>query len=389
MHICPSAIKIRSHNSIPKPHKKFMRHHIKKMCATLQVGNIKDRYDIIKVVGKGTYGKVYKCRDKKNPSLIIALKKIKILQPSEGFPLNSIREINILKSLHHDNIIGLREIITTKDDRVYLAFDYCEHDLFGLIYSAQEGVVTELHLVSYIKQLLVAIKVCQNSNIVHRDLKPANIFLTANNVLKLGDFGLARRIFENQTRYTSKVITLYYRAPELLLDCRQYKYEVDIWSVGCIIYEILTKKPLFQCAVKSNEAIPQAQAIFNICGTPDLEEWPEFKVLDKDSLFVGKVPLPNKLRQHLESTIPEKFKDSIDLLLQMLHLTPSKRISAEDAIMHPFIAKYGDSIEPSKLPPINSTAELHQLDVSNERKKRSEIKQPIPRAEPQKPPEIA
>lgn len=346
------------------------------MCETpnILIRNIEEMFEKIAVVGEGTYGTVYKCREIET-NRILALKKIKILksQENEGFPLNSIREIRILRWLHHDNIIGLRNIITTSDDEVYLAFDYCEYDLYGLIYT-EENPFTDEHIVSFIKQLLVSLKVCQNSHIIHRDLKPANIFITDKNVLKLGDFGLARRIVENsQTRYTSKVITLYYRAPELLLDCKQYKYEVDIWSVGCIIYELITKDILFQCPRDNAKEIPQAQAIFEMCGTPDLTEWPEFKNLDKNCLFVNKTKQPSRLKEHLEEKIPERFKDSIDLLLQMLQLTPSKRITAEEAIMHPFITKYGDSIEPSKLPPINAKTELHQREVSERKKNEMKI----------------
>lgn len=341
------------------------------MCEHIRVKTIDDMFETISKVGKGTYGTVYKCREIKT-NRILALKKIEILQEQEGFPLNSIREIRILRSLRDDNIIGLRYIITDEEDRVYLAFDYCEYDLFGLIYSSEENVFTDLHIVSFIKQLLHSLKVCQDSNIVHRDLKPANIFITRNNVLKLGDFGLARKIVENNPRYTSKVITLYYRAPELLLDCKVYKYEVDIWSVGCIIYELITKNPLFQCPRENPDTIPQAMAIFKICGTPDINEWPDFEKLDRNGLFVSKSSQPNRLKVYLEEKIPERFKDCIDLLLKMLQLTPSKRITAEEAMMHPFITKYGAQLEPSKLPPINSKTELHQMAVSEIKKKRAE-----------------
>jgi serine/threonine protein kinase len=343
-------------------------------CDIVRLSSVDDKYDIIAEIGKGTYGKVYKCRDR-STATIVALKKINILDTHGGFPINTIREINLLRSLHHDNVIGLRAIVTASsgdESSVYLAFDYCEFDLYGLLYAGEMNLLSEVHVISYIKQLLIALKICHDNHIVHRDLKPANQFVTRKNVLRLGDFGLARKIVQQpDVRYTSNVITLYYRAPELLLDCKNYGYEVDMWSLGCIIFEMMTKKPLFQSPRHSNKSAEQLDAIWAICGYPDREEWPEFEQLPGFPM-VGKnrCRLPNRLRQHLECTIPEEFGGSIDLLLQLLQLNPSRRISAEQAALHPFIRRYGAEIEASRLAPIASAKELHQMAVSAEKKRR-------------------
>jgi serine/threonine protein kinase len=343
-------------------------------CDIIRLSSVDEKYEIIAEIGKGTYGKVYKCRDRETAA-IVALKKINILDTHGGFPINTIREINLLRSLHHDNVIGLRAIATASnadESSVYLAFDYCEFDLYGLLYATEDHLLSEMHVISYIKQLLIALKVCHDNHIVHRDLKPANLFVTRKNVLRLGDFGLARKIVQQpDVRYTSNVITLYYRAPELLLDCKNYGYEVDMWSLGCIIYEMMTKQPLFQSPRRSYKAAEQLDAIWAICGYPDRQEWPEFEQLPGFPL-VGKNrrKLPNRLPEHLERTIPGEFDGSIDLLLRLLQLTPSKRISAEQAALHPFIRRYGAEIEASRLAPIACAKELHQMAVSAEKKKR-------------------
>lgn len=230
------------------------------------------------------------------------------------------------------------------------------------------------HILSYIKQLLMSLKVCQNNAVVHRDLKPANLFITRRNVLKLGDFGLARKIATDRSDpnvyYTSNVITLYYRPPELLMHCTRYGHEVDIWSVGCIIYEMMTRRALFKSSGYSKDEdkknIEQLQAIFSICGTPDKTEWPEFFSYKGSEMFSS--VLPNRLREHLEATIPEEYAESVDLLMRMLQLNPEKRISAEEAVMDPWIAKFRDELEPSRLNPIEF-GELHQMEVSAQRHK--------------------
>lgn len=336
---------------------------------SIEVSKLSEVYTKIEKIGRGTYGKVYKCMDNKTQQ-ICALKKIKILKPNDGFPLNTIREIKLLQELKHDNIIRLRKIVTVKktpdEKTVFLAFDYCEFDLYGLLYKPNINPLTVKQTLSYMRQLLLAMIECQKKEILHRDLKPANLFITRDNILKVGDFGLARKYRNDDTKYTSKVITLFYRAPELLLGCQSYQYEIDVWSVGCIFYEMVTHKVLFK-AQKGHE-MDQLVAIFELTGTPDTEEWPEFKKLDKDGLFSGKT-LQSKLEEHLKETIPPEYDGAADLICKMCALTPSKRITMHDAYMHPFMQKFGAEIEPSNIPPL-SIAEIHQMKAQTEIKEK-------------------
>ena len=221
-------------------------------------------------VGEGTYGNVFKARDRVTKE-VFAMKKIKMDREKEGFPITALREIKLLKQMAHPNIIQLKEIITSKssDDRnpgnVYLLFEYMEHDLEGLLNMTRPRIeYTIAHLKSYMKQMLQAIEYLHSKKIVHRDIKCANLLVDNQGHVKLGDFGLARNISGNVgDTYTNRVITLWYRPPELLLGANQYAYEVDMWSVGCIIGEILARQPMFP----EGDEPKMLQKIYSVCGT--------------------------------------------------------------------------------------------------------------------------
>ena len=226
-----------------------------------------EMFEKLEVIGEGTYGKVFKARDIKTNQLV-ALKSVKLENEKEGFPITAVREIKILRQLQHPNIVNMIEIVTDKQDALdfrkdrgefYLVFEYMDHDLFGLLDSGILELNTE-HIASFMKQLLEGLHYCHSKNFLHRDIKCSNILINNKFVLqslicphqndflrflflfffvkrgqiKLADFGLARYYnAEDKDRpYTNKVITLWYRAPELLLGEERYGPAIDIWSCG-------------------------------------------------------------------------------------------------------------------------------------------------------------
>ncbi|OHS95173.1 CMGC family protein kinase [Tritrichomonas foetus] len=334
---------------------------IKKMSFIFRLNSIEDRFEPIVEIGKGTYGLVQKCRDKET-NQFVAVKKIIQRAKNDDFLKNTIREIVLLRELSHINIVKLICYVQTevnKDDiGQYLVFEYCEYDLCALIYNQH---LTEECSYSIIKQLIVVLQYCTIKNVIHRDLKPANIFITRDNLVKLGDFGLARKKKDPKSRYTDKVITLWYRPPELLLGADKYGTDVDIWSTGCILYEIMTGKTLFKA--QENNEISQLQAIFNILGHPP-KGWNGFK-LKNSKLFEGvrNIPKENKLNEVLQKDISNELLRK--LISQMLSLFPEKRISAAEALNSEFIRSLGTSYDPFNLPQL-TFSEVH----SNDRKER-------------------
>ncbi|ETO75663.1 CMGC/CDK/CRK7 protein kinase, partial [Phytophthora nicotianae P1976] len=243
------------------------------------IGDI-DNYSIIDKVGSGTYGEVFKCQHKVTKD-IVALKKLRPDVEKNGFPVTSIREMKILKYLKHPNILELKEIVSSsappkegKRPPLYFAFEYMEHDLSGLL-NHPRVKFTRTQIQCYMRQLLTGIAFMHRNKIIHRDIKASNLLLNNQGMLKVGDFGLSR--FWNEVnakagRYTNKVVTLWYRPPELLMGSTSYDFSVDVWSIGCIFGELLLGKPILQ----GKTEIEQLQLIFGLCGMPTEETWPGF-----------------------------------------------------------------------------------------------------------------
>lgn len=339
-----------------------------------RLNSITDRFRVICDIGKGSYGAVQKCQDIVTND-IVAVKKILQQNKLNDCPQNTIREVLLLQKIDDENIVELKFVVyeglcEEGNEGLYLVFEYCEYDLYALLY---KNYLKQDYIVSLMKQLLLAIHACSIQRIVHRDLKPANIFVTKNNVLKLGDFGLARQLSEC-TRYSHQVVTLWYRPPELLLGVKQYGTEVDIWSAGCILYEMATSKVLFRSA--SNDDVSQLIEIFKLMGRPK-KDWIGFQG-EKAQLFLSvkdKLPKESEIKKFLRETVPESYGDDfIDLLLKMLALNPSERITAEESINHPFIRSISRSTDPYKLPELDFE-EIHQLVVSKERKREKKMSQ--------------
>ncbi|XP_074599981.1 cyclin-dependent kinase 1 isoform X3 [Brevipalpus obovatus] len=283
-----------------------------------------ENFEKLEKIGEGTYGVVYKARTKKT-DLIVALKKIRLENEDEGVPPTAIREITLLKELTHPNVVRMKDVIL-QENRLYLVFEFLSMDLRKCLDLLPEDTLMDKFL-SYMYQILQALSFCHKRRIIHRDLKPHNLLLDSKGIIKLADFGLARAFGIPVRPYTHEVVTLWYRAPEVLLNAERYSTPVDIWSVGCIFAEMATKKPLFH----GDSEIDQLFRIFRTLGTPTEEIWPG----------VSKLPSYNKTFPSwkdniLNSFVPIISESGVDLLKLTLIYDPHKRVSAKASVLHEY-----------------------------------------------------
>lgn len=291
-------------------------------------------------LGNGTYATVYKGLNK-TTGTYVALKEVK-LDSEEGTPSTAIREISLMKELKHDNIVRLHDVIHT-ENKLTLVFEYMDNDLKKYMDARAAAAGNtgsrglELNLVKYFQwQLLEGLGFCHDNKILHRDLKPQNLLINKKGQLKLGDFGLARAFGIPVNTFSSEVVTLWYRAPDVLMGSRQYSTSIDIWSCGCILAEMITGKPLFP---GSNDE-EQLKLIFDTLGTPSEATWPGLTSLPK---YNPALPIrePKDLRALLQQQSRELLDDSlIDLLHGLLQLNPDMRLSARQALTHQWFAEY-------------------------------------------------
>jgi cyclin-dependent kinase len=190
-----------------------------------------ERYQKLEKIGEGTYGVVYKAKDRITNE-IVALKKIRLEAEDEGIPSTAIREISLLKELQHPNIVRLYDVVHT-ERKLTLVFEYLDQDLKKYLDVCVSGLEISI-LKSFLYQLLNGVAYCHDHRVLHRDLKPQNLLINREGELKLADFGLARAFGIPVRSYTHEVVTLWYRAPDVLMGSRKYSTPVDIWSIGCI-----------------------------------------------------------------------------------------------------------------------------------------------------------
>ncbi|XP_077213504.1 cell division control protein 2 homolog [Tasmannia lanceolata] len=290
-----------------------------------------DQYEKVEKIGEGTYGVVYKAIDRLTNETI-ALKKIRLEQEDEGVPSTAIREISLLKEMQHGNIVRLQDVVHS-DKRLYLVFEYLDLDLKKHMDSCPELAKDPRIIKTFLYQILRGIAYCHSHRVLHRDLKPQNLLIDRRtNALKLADFGLARAFGIPVRTFTHEVVTLWYRAPEILLGSRHYSTPVDIWSVGCIFAEMVNQRPLFP----GDSEIDELFKIFRVMGTPNEETWPGVTSLpDFKSAF------PKWLPKALATVVPDLDPAGIDLLSKMLCLEPSRRITARNALEHEYFRDLG------------------------------------------------
>lgn len=324
-------------------------------------------YTETSIVGEGTFGQVYKAKDQEKGTYV-ALKRVRLENERDGFPITAVREIKILRQLNHKNIVNLIEIVTDKTNALefridkgsfYLVFEYMDHDLSGLLLR-EEVTFTESNIAHIMHQLLEGLTYCHRNDFLHRDIKCSNILVNNDGQVKLADFGLARLYNSNDKErpYTNKVITLWYRPPELLLGEERYGKPVDVWSCGCILGELFTRTAMFD----GKTEIGQLEKIFQVCGSPNPISWPDARELRDFSSYHPRTTYTRRLKTVYADKMSTK---ALDLLDNMLLLDPKKRISAESALEHEWFKSV--RLEPANLP---RDCDWHEMSAKKEQRRK-------------------
>lgn len=311
--------------------------------------NVSDYYQILEVVGEGAYGVVCSAVHKPTNTKVAIKKILPFEKPM--FCLRTLREIKLLKHFNnHENIISILDIQKPLNyeqfTEVYLIQELMETDLHRVIKSQR---LSDDHSQYFIYQTLRAMKAMHSANVLHRDLKPSNLLLNSNCDLKVCDFGLARSVASSENNFgfmTEYVATRWYRAPEIMLTFQEYTTAIDVWSVGCILAEMLSGKPLFPGRDYHN----QLWLIMEVLGTPTMEDYYNIKS-KRAREYIRSLPFRKKMP--LASIFPSDTNPmAIDLLEKLLAFNPLKRISVQEALNHPYLQLYHDAEDEPDASPI-------------------------------------
>ena len=334
------------------------------------------RFEICQKLGKGAYGIVWKAIEKKTRE-VVALKKCFDAFRNSTDAQRTFREIMYLQSLAgHENIIRLQHVIKSENDRdIYLTFQPMETDLHAII---RANLLEDIHKKYITFQLLKALKFMHSGELLHRDIKPSNLLLNSDCLVKLCDFGLCRSVAETSGPspvLTDYVATRWYRAPEILLGSNRYTKGVDMWSVGCILGEMLLGRPVFPGTSTMN----QIEKIIEVTGRPDIEDIESIHSPFAATMLESIRPTS---QTPLQEVFPNVSNEALDLLQQCLFFNPSKRCSAEEGLAHPFVAEFHNPDDEPSFPggvitiPFDDNTKLSAadyrdrlyLEISNKRK---------------------
>ncbi|KAF9031354.1 CMGC/CDK/CDK7 protein kinase, partial [Hymenopellis radicata] len=288
-------------------------------------------------VGEGTYAVVYRGREA-STGRKIAIKKIKVGQFKDGLDMSAIREVKYLRELKHQNVIELLDVFSSKKN-LNLVLEFLDSDL-EMIIKDRSLVFLPADIKSWMAMTFRGLEFCHRNFVLHRDLKPNNLLIASDGQLKIADFGLARDFADPGYKMTCQVITRWYRPPELLFGCRYYSTAVDIWSVGCIFAELMLRTPY----LAGETDMDQLKTIFRALGTPTEPDWPGHTKLP-DYIPVGNFP-KTPLRDLFTAASP----DALNILSKCLIYEPRRRITAIDALHHPYFSALPYPTHPLKLP---------------------------------------
>ncbi|ETN39589.1 serine/threonine-protein kinase pef1 [Cyphellophora europaea CBS 101466] len=313
------------HSRVPPPGKTWAQETLKNNPKVMDNRRHPSSFQQLEKLGEGTYATVYKGRNRQTGELV-ALKEIH-LDSEEGTPSTAIREISLMKELKHENIVTLHDVIHT-ENKLMLVFEYMDKDLKKFMDSrGDRGQLDHVTIKRFMQDLLRGTAFCHENRVLHRDLKPQNLLISIKGQLKLADFGLARAFGIPVNTFSNEVVTLWYRAPDVLLGSRTYNTSIDIWSAGCIMAEMYTGRPLFPGTTNED----QLQKIFRLMGTPSERTWPGISQLPE-----YKSNFPSYATQQLHILLPQVDQLGLDLLSKLLQLRPENRISAQEALLHPW-----------------------------------------------------
>uniref|UniRef100_A0A6A7G8S3 Cyclin-dependent kinase C-1 n=1 Tax=Hirondellea gigas TaxID=1518452 RepID=A0A6A7G8S3_9CRUS len=340
-----------------------------------------DKFEQINKIGEGTYGAVY--RAKAPSGKYVALKRIRMENEKEGFPITAIREIKILKALDHPNILPLLDVVTSSaqldnwsssskrqktgdknaDPEIYMVFEYLDHDLAGIMRN-HEVTLQEKHIKYYVRSILEALYyIHEKCNVLHRDIKGSNVLINNDGKVKLADFGLSRQFHPDENRdYTNRVVTLWYRAPELLLGLKKYSSPIDMWSLGCVFAELVFGKPTFP----GETELAQIDLICQLVGSPTEES------------YKGCSKFPVQLKKRYPRNLAQRWRKlktqcplAYDLLDKLLVLDPSKRLSAVKALDHEFF----QALPHAEKAPLDSILPSHDYETTKREQERKARRQ--------------